>query len=86
MKTESREKQISAFVLCPILGFDVHRARCMFCSYGHMLECHYPFTCDEAECDHYKSEMEADQYPIEIEDNQIVGASIDEIQTESRHT
>jgi hypothetical protein len=31
---------------------------CMFCPYGHMLECHYPFTCDEAECSHYQEEME----------------------------
>jgi len=24
----------------------------MFCTYGHMLECHYPQTCSEAECSH----------------------------------
>ena len=24
----------------------------MFCPYGHMLECHYPKTCNEAQCDH----------------------------------
>jgi len=26
----------------------------MFCAYGHMLECHYPHTCREAQCDHYQ--------------------------------
>jgi len=26
---------------------------CMFCSYGHMLECHYPHTCEEARCSHW---------------------------------
>ncbi len=32
-----------------------HGAACMFCPYGHMLECHYPKTCQEAECGHYTS-------------------------------
>lgn len=26
---------------------------CMFCSYGHMMECHYPYTCDSQYCNHY---------------------------------
>jgi len=30
----------------------------MFCPYGHMLECHIPKTCREAECDHYKRSKE----------------------------
>ena len=25
----------------------------MFCPFGHMLECHYPKTCNEAQCDHW---------------------------------
>ena len=33
------------------LGADSLMA-CMFCSYGHMLECHYPLTCEEARCSH----------------------------------
>jgi hypothetical protein len=24
----------------------------MMCPYGHMLECHYPKTCREADCQH----------------------------------
>lgn len=36
---------------------------CMFCPYGHMLECHYPLTCEEAECSHYQAELEAEGYP-----------------------
>jgi len=31
---------------------------CMLCPYGHMLECHYPLTCEEAECSHYLREVE----------------------------
>jgi len=27
---------------------------CMFCTFGHMLECHYPHTCEEARCSHYE--------------------------------
>jgi len=33
--------------------------KCMFCPYGHMLECHYPMTCDEAMCSHYEQDTEA---------------------------
>jgi hypothetical protein len=35
---------------------------CMFCPYGHMLECHWPYTCEEAECSHYQQEVEAENY------------------------
>lgn len=27
---------------------------CTFCSFGHMLECHHPLTCNEAECSHWR--------------------------------
>jgi len=30
----------------------VFRWTCMFCDEGHMLECHYGMTCEEAQCDH----------------------------------
>ncbi len=26
---------------------------CVFCTFGHMLECHYPHNCGEARCSHY---------------------------------
>ena len=32
-----------------------------FCPTGHMLECHYPMTCSEAECEHYQREMSDDE-------------------------
>ncbi len=31
---------------------------CMFCQFGHMLECHHPMTCDQAECSHLAKYME----------------------------
>jgi hypothetical protein len=31
---------------------------CMLCPYGHMLECHYPLTCEEARCSHYERDRE----------------------------
>ncbi len=40
---------------CP-LG-EANPMACMFCRYGHMMECHYPQTCSEAECSHYQSEQ-----------------------------
>jgi hypothetical protein len=32
-----------------------------FCPYGHMLECHYPHTCEEAGCSHYQRAMEEEE-------------------------
>ena len=29
-------------------------AAAMRCAYGHMLECHYPLTCEQANCSHYR--------------------------------
>ncbi len=31
---------------------------CTFCPYGHMLDCHYPNTCEEAECSHCRTESD----------------------------
>lgn len=31
---------------------------CMLCPNGHMLECHFPYTCEEVECSHYQQDME----------------------------
>lgn len=33
---------------------------CTFCPYGHMLECHYPYTCEHVECEHYQRAMGAE--------------------------
>ncbi len=41
---------------CPLGG--ANPMACMFCSYGHMTHCHYPRTCEEAECSHYEAEVE----------------------------
>jgi len=57
-KNEAKE---ALLVSCPKVGTEVIRVACMYCPYGHMLECHYPLTCDEAECDHYKAEMEEEE-------------------------
>lgn len=42
---------------CPIGG--ANPMACMFCSFGHMTDCHYPETCEEARCSHYQEELEA---------------------------
>lgn len=41
---------------CPVKA--VNPIACMFCPYGHMLECHWPMTCADAECGHYLAEAE----------------------------
>jgi hypothetical protein len=33
---------------------------CMFCTRGHMTECHYPLTCELARCSHYLAELAAE--------------------------
>ena|GEM_PF-2370342 len=40
---------------CPLGG--AAAMACMFCQYGHMTHCHYPHTCEEANCSHYQEEM-----------------------------
>lgn len=34
---------------------------CMFCPYGHVLECHYPYNCEKVKCSHYLQEMETEE-------------------------
>lgn len=41
---------------CPIGA--LNPMGCALCLYGHMLECHYPHSCNECECDHYQREIE----------------------------
>lgn len=41
---------------CPLGGAGA--MACMFCHFGHMTECHYPLTCEEADCSHYQAETE----------------------------
>ena len=43
---------------CPIGGST--GMACMFCPYGHITECHYPKTCEEARCSHYAAEMQVE--------------------------
>ncbi len=47
---------------------------CMGCLCGHMLECHHPKTCEEAQCSHYQTAVEhagADEGPFDIRVNWI---------------
>ena len=52
---------------CPLGGTGA--MACMFCQYGHMTDCHYPHTCEEANCSHYQTELEAEEpdYSLELE-------------------
>jgi len=45
---------------CPLHKKAVLPSACQFCSYGHMLHCHYPYTCSDpkAGCSHYFLEVE----------------------------
>ncbi len=51
---------------CPLGAHSI--MGCMFCSVGHMLECHHPHSCEEANCSHNQEmEAEAELYPPEEE-------------------
>lgn len=41
---------------CPMGG--TNPMSCMFCLYGHMLDCHHPYTCAQANCSHNQGELE----------------------------
>lgn len=41
---------------CPRSG--TNSMACMFCPNGHMLECHYPMSCEEAQCSHWEDGSE----------------------------
>lgn len=52
------EKELS-LVFCPLVeGFTENLMSCMFCSFGHRLECHFPYDCSSEYCDHYRSQRE----------------------------
>ena len=40
---------------------------CMFCTTGHMTECHHPWGCSEIECSHYLEELQAELDQVEEE-------------------
>ena len=37
---------------CPINA--TNPIACTFCPFGHMLECHWPMNCEEAQCQHFE--------------------------------
>lgn len=41
---------------CPLKA--VNLMACMFCSMGHLLECHFPKNCEEAQCQHLSKYIE----------------------------
>ena len=56
-------QQITPFLTCPAQNNDrVTPAACMVCPTGHMTECHYPYSCWEAECSHYQASQEGGSY------------------------
>ena len=42
--------------------------KCMYCPYGHMTDCHHPYTCDEAECSHYHQAIENENLGYEYQE------------------
>lgn len=55
-----------------------------FCTTGHMLECHYPMSCDEAQCSHLAGYMaedgpDSEPYGEQDEDDHSDGADLPEL-------
>nr|BDI55014.1 MAG: hypothetical protein [uncultured archaeon] len=43
------------YVYCPLIKANTPNImKCMFCSFGHMTECHYPYTCNSEYCNRYE--------------------------------
>jgi hypothetical protein len=40
---------------------------CMFCPYGHMLECHYPLECEEARCSHFTAQEDEGEAALGVD-------------------
>ncbi len=47
------------FVWCEMVKEEISNLmKCMFCPYGHITECHYPYNCNSEFCNHYPEEDE----------------------------
>jgi hypothetical protein len=48
--------QKRGIVYCPAEKSNItNLMKCMFCAYGHMTECHYPYDCNSEYCNHYNN-------------------------------
>ena len=56
-------KKCLPYLSCPANNNErVQPMACMFCPYGHMTECHFDKTCEEANCSHYHQAIENESY------------------------
>jgi len=56
-------KKTMPYLKCPMNNNErVLPMNCMFCTYGHMTDCHFPLSCEEAECSHYTQQLEYENY------------------------
>ena len=55
---------------CPIInGAPTSPLNCMFCDTGHVTECHWPESCEEANCYHYQQEETMVQHILGLQDS-----------------
>lgn len=47
--------------LCPIKTERTLPMACLFCEFGHLMECHYPARCADARCSHYEMQQALDR-------------------------
>ncbi len=51
-------KKSMPWLSCPVRNnMRMTPMACIFCPYGHMCECHFPYTCEEVDCSHYHQEI-----------------------------
>ena len=49
----------NGYIYCPLIQANTpNTMKCMFCSFGHMTECHHPYTCNSEYCNHYNYQEE----------------------------
>jgi len=62
LKIRNLERNLTlekGYVYCPLIQANTPNiAKCMWCSFGHMTECHHPYTCNSEYCNHYNYQEE----------------------------
>lgn len=67
-KAKELAKKTMGWLSCPAHdGVRMTPMACMYCPFGHMTDCHHPYTCDEAECSHYHQDIVDNNYDFEDE-------------------
>ncbi|MFX0188719.1 MAG: hypothetical protein ACFE8A_13395 [Candidatus Hodarchaeota archaeon] len=60
-----KDQKKNPIFYCPQIHMDITNLMVCHirCQYGHMLECHWPYTCNSDYCHHYRHQEDFEQNP-----------------------